>query len=238
MSEIDSNVDNINENNKPQKQRTYKQVLEFMNKNNRHAMIVTLPSITIDIIFVFFNFYIGLISANLWYVMLSFYYLLLLFFRVKIVLRVGRAMISKKMNKLLVRNHRRFGFELFMMDVVMAAAMYFMLKSRIAKPFNALLIIPVAIYTLYKVIIAIRNLIKAHASKSLFVIELRKLSQADAMVSVLMLESALVNKFGDLQNEFYYRLCLISGAVVCLIIAALAVTSLFVRNPQPLLKDN
>ena len=109
---------------------------------------------------------------------------------------------------------------------------------RIAKPFNALLIIPVAIYTLYKVIVAIRNLVKAHASKSLFVIELRKLSQADALVSVLMLESALVNKFGDMQNEFYYRLCLISGAVVCLIIAVMAITSLFVRNRQTLLTDN
>ena len=99
---------------------------------------------------------------------------------------------------------------------------------KIGKPFNALLIVPIGIYTFYKVIVAMINLFKAHSrSKSLFVLELRKISQADALVSLLMLESALINRFGDLKDKLFYNISLYSGIAVAAIIFIMAVTSLF-----------
>ena len=95
-----------------------------------------------------------------------------------------------------------------------------------------LLIIPIGIYTIYKVIIAVINLFKAHKSNSLFAIEIRKICQADALVSILMLESALINRFANLMDMFYFDLSLYTGAAVCIIIAIMAITSIFRRAPS------
>ncbi len=210
----------------------YKQAVEFLDKGNRKAYFVTVPSIFIDYFFVGFNIYLGVLTASWWHIMLSLYYVLLLFLRNAVIMRAGRAIISRNMAQRQIKNHHKFGFSLLMMDIVMAISMYLMLQNKIAKPFNILLIVPIAFYTVYKVIMAIINLFKAHKSKSLFIIELRKICQADALISILMLESALINKFGDLKNMLYYDISLYSGAVVCLIIFLMAVTSLFYRAPK------
>ena len=210
----------------------YKQAVEFLDKGNRKAYFVTVPSILIDYFFVGFNIYLGVLTASLWHIILSLYYVLLLFLRNAVIMRAGRAIISRDMAKRQLKNHRKFGFSLLFMDIIMAVSMYIMLQNKIAKPFNVLLIIPIALYTVYKVIMAVINLFKAHKSKSLFIIELRKICQADALISILMLESALINRFGDLKDMFYYDLSLISGAVVCSIIFLMAITSLFRKSDQ------
>ena len=214
---------------------SYKQAVAFLDKGNRKALFVTVPSILIDYFFVGFNFYLGFVMASVWHVMLSFYYIMLLLLRNAVIFRAGRAIISKDMAKRQLKNHHRFGFQLLLMDIIMAVSMYIMLQNRIAKPFNMLLIIPIALYTVYKVIMAVINLFKAHKSKSMFIIELRKICQVDALISILMLESALINRFGDLRDVVFYNISLISGIVVCLIIFILAVTSLFKKAEDPLL---
>ena len=205
----------------------YKQAVQFLDKGNRKAFFVTVPSILIDYFFVGFNLYLGFLMASLWHVMLSLYYVLLLFLRYAVIFRAGRAIISKNMAQRQLKNHHKFGFSLLVMDIIMGVSMYIMLQNKITKPFNLLLIIPIAFYTLYKVIMAVINLFKAHKSKSLFIIELRKICQADALISILMLESAIINRFGDLKDKFYYNISFVTGAVVCLIIFLMAVTSLF-----------
>ncbi|SCW27894.1 hypothetical protein SAMN02910456_00284 [Ruminococcaceae bacterium YRB3002] len=206
----------------------YKQAVAFLRKGNgnRKAFIVTIPSILIDMFFAVFNFYIGFLNASLWYVMISFYYMLLLFLRIKVIMRAGRAVISRKMNQRMLKNHHKFGWSLLIMDIVMGFAMYMMLRARITKPFNMLLIVPVGLYTLYKISVAVINLFKAHKSQSTFAIEIRKICQADALISILMLESAIINRFGNLMDTFYYNISFYTGIVVCIIIALMAITSI------------
>ena len=228
MSE--NNINEVNEavTNAKTKRKPFKQAFEFVKNENGIRALVTVPSLFIEFFFAFFNFYIGFLSASLWHVMLSFYYLLLMFLRINVISRAGRCLISRDINKRMLKNHHKFGFSLLMLDIVMSIAMYILLRMKIGKPFNALLIVPIGIYTVYKVIVAMINLFKAHSkSKSLFVLELRKISQADALVSLLMLESALITRFGDLKDKLYFNISFYSGIAVALIIFIMAVTSLF-----------
>ena len=83
------------------------------------------------------------------------------------------------------------------------------------------LIYAVATYTFYKLGMAIRNLIKARKEESLLLVTLRNISYADALVSLLSLQTALLAAFGQDSGELVPLMNALTGASVCLMILGL-----------------
>ncbi|MBR2524818.1 MAG: hypothetical protein IKE53_10345 [Clostridiales bacterium] len=211
----------------PKKKLSFKQILESINKDyGRKTTFVTLPSVPIDIFFAMLNAYMGVLSFSLWHFFMCGYFIMLLFIRLGVITRAGGAFFSRDKETRLYKNHRKFHISLLFMDVILGIFMYIMLQNRVQKSYPLFIIFFVALYTLYKVVLALINLFKAHRSQSTIAIELRKIGQVDALVSLLILESALINRFGDIRNLVHYRISVISGIVVCAIILIMAIAGL------------
>ena len=76
--------------------------------------------------------------------------------------------------------------------------MFIIVKFNVLHNYSGFLIYIFGAYVFYKVTLAVINLFKAHKSKSLTALSLRKIGITDAMVSTLALEWALSHReFGD-----------------------------------------
>ena len=91
------------------------------------------------------------------------------------------------------------------------------------KSYPGLMIYAVATYTFYKLGMAIRNMIKARKEKSLLLVTLRNISYADALVSILSLQTALFVAFGQDSEAIIPIFDALTGAGVCLMIFVLGV---------------
>ena len=85
------------------------------------------------------------------------------------------------------------------------------------------MIYAVATYTFYKLVMAITNMIKARKENSILLITLRNISYADALVSLLSLQTALFAAFGQDSGAMIPTMNALTGAGVCLMIFAVGI---------------
>ena len=91
------------------------------------------------------------------------------------------------------------------------------------KKYPGVLIYAVAAYTFYKLIVAMRNVIMARKRDSALLSTLRNISYADALVSMLSLQTALFAAFGQDSEELIPLMNVLTGTAVCLMIFVLGI---------------
>lgn len=83
------------------------------------------------------------------------------------------------------------------------------------------LIYAVAAYTFYKLVMSVMSMIRARREQSMLAMTLRKIGHADALVSLLYLQTALLSAFTAGGEGHIRTLNMVTGLAVCL--AALAI---------------
>ena len=230
-----------------------KAILTFVNvvllpftKNNRIAntlitdtrlrtVLVTIPGMGLNLIYAIFNGVIGFMNLSAWYVSLAVYYLLLCVMRFLAVVYAGRVYLVKvpwrkrdpeKEDSLETRSwrvYRNCGILFSVMSIALGGAVIMLVSGEGGKTYPGLMIYAVATYTFYKMSMAIRNMIRTRKEKSLLLVTLRNISYADALVSLLSLQTALFAAFGQDSGELVPMMNALTGAGVCLMILEIGI---------------
>lgn len=168
----------------------------------------------LNLIYAIFNGVIGFMNFSARYVSLAVYYLLLCAMRFLPVAYAGRVYQVK------VPWRKR---NLSMMRIALGGAVIMLVSGEGGKSYQGLLIYAVATYTFYKLGMAIRNMIKVRKEKSLLLVTLRNISYADALVSLLSLQTALFAAFGQDSGELIPLMNALTSAGVCLMILGIGI---------------
>lgn len=166
-----------------------------------------------------FNGAIGLISKSEWFGTLSAYYLLLAGVRIMIIYHETHKKNKSPKEQLLgeIEIYRRCGVSLVWMMVPLGATVYLLTSFEGERYYPGFTIYVVSIYTFYKVIMAVINMFKAEKSKDPLVMAARDIGYADAWVSLLSMQAAMILSFGG-QREFSKIMNGITGEAVSVLI--------------------
>lgn len=221
-------------------------VLWPFTKNNRIAntlitdtrlrtVLVTIPGMGLNLVYAIFNGVIGFVNLSAWYVSLAAYYLLLCVMRFLAVAYAGRVyQVNVPWRKRNPENedslearsrkvYRNCGILFSVMSIALGGAVIMLVSGEGGKSYPGLLIYAVATYTFYKLGMAIRNLVKVRKENSLLLVTLRNISYADALVSLLSLQTALFAAFGQDSGELVPLMNALTGAGVCLMILGIGI---------------
>ena len=190
------------------------------------TVATTVPSVLMDILFIILNGISAAILRSPWYLTMTLYYIMLTIMRFSLLLGTGMKAISRNKEKTDIKNYLMAHRMLIVMDVILGIAIIFLVFHHIVRDFPGVLIFFVAFYTLYKVTLSLINLSKAHKTNSFTTITLRKIGHVDALVSLLILESALMNRFGDRWSSYAFLTNLFCGLAVWSIVLGMAVWGL------------
>ena len=154
-----------------------------------------------------------------WLGTLSAYYIFLSVMRWGIAwygwkLRNKEAEEGQEIRELTIYKHT--GALLLMMTVVLGGAGILLVHNEGGKSYSGTLVLAVAAYTFYKVILSAIHMVKARKTQSLLLVAVRNIGYADALVSVLYLQTAMFAAYGAGENTFQQRMNAITGAIVCI----------------------
>ena len=184
-------------------------------------------SLLINLAYVSFHVVISLISGSIWYAALAGYYILLT------VMRGGIVLYHKKANKgtekdlgTEIRKYKLSGILLVLMPLCLSFAIAEMVIADRGYQYKGLIIYAVAAYTFYKITMAVINAVKARKNYGITIEAIRNIGLADALVSVLALQTAMFHSFGEDEINSSVANAL-TGAVVSLLTAAIGIRMIF-----------
>lgn len=186
------------------------------------TVLTALPGMGVNLIFAIFNGIIGITAKSAWYGSLSAYYFILCMMRFlaasyaqKIYFKKALEEESAQREKKVYRNCGRL---LIVTSIALGGAVIMLVHGEGGKTYPGLIIYAVAFYTFYKLILSVVNMVKANKAKSYLLMTLRNIGYADALVSMLSLQTALLAEFGG-QTEFPVSIVNgLTGTAVCVMI--------------------
>ncbi len=205
------------------------------------TVLFTVPGLGINLIYAVFNGVIGVTNHSAWYGSLSAYYILLSLMRFLSVSYAKKVYAGKPIwsNAKGDKNsrpkdkddqearswkvHRNCGIILSMSSIALGGAVIILVSGEGGKSYPGLMIYAVATYTFCKLGIAISNMIKARKEKSILLVTLRNISYADALVSILSLQTAMFAAFGQDSGAMVPLTNALTGIGVCVMIFALGI---------------
>lgn len=192
------------------------------------TVIVSAVNTIINVCYVAFNLVIAIIYRSGWYMSLTGYYLLLTAMRSGIVLyhrkkAKGRLVFKKKNADYLLEEEKyqltelkkygATGWLLTVMPLFLSFAILLMVKNNRAFIYGGWLVYAVAAHAFYKITMAIINVFRAKKSPDVTVKALRAVGLADALVSILALQTTLLYAFSDGTGSGAANA--VTGAAVC-----------------------
>lgn len=200
------------------KKSKVKHFWNYVTDYKRTTVALTVPSITFDFLYSGFCFTMSILFQSFWLFIMSIYYSLLCLLRVNILYRAGRGVITKNKRFSERINYRKFSRNLILLDIILAFVVYYIVQHNVKHDYFGKLIYVFGGYVCYKVLIALINIFKAHKSRSLTALSLRKICIVDAMVSSLSLEWALSHRNEWLLSDAARTVEQFSGYVIVVII--------------------
>ncbi|MBQ8659082.1 MAG: hypothetical protein IJ506_08090 [Clostridia bacterium] len=217
--------------------RKSKLVSRMLDNYGFRTVLLAAGSLLLNIAYSVFNGVIGILERSVWYGALAGYYILLT------LLRSGIVLYHRKKAKGLTRfddeTEERFaeikkfkvcGALLIALPFFLSFAILEMVVNDKGYGYMGIMIYVVAAYTFYKITMAIVNAVRARKkSDDLTIQALRNIGLADALVSILALQTAMFHSFGtELTNTGLANA--LTGGGVCALTIALGVFTLIVAN--------
>lgn len=180
-------------------------------------------SLTTNLLFVVTNAVSILKYRSAWFGILTGYYGILALMRLFLMLYVRRNRIGADMTGELKRS-RGCAVILLLVNLVLSASVLMILYQNKGKNYGNILIFLVALYTFYSLYHAIHSAIRYRKYKSPVMSTSRVVSLSSALVSMLMLETAMFAAFGgDMAVEDQRLMIILTGAGVSIAIITMSV---------------
>lgn len=178
---------------------------------------------SINILYALYNGVLGIISHSIWFLSLCAYYTILSSMRFGVVMQDRRNISTENFIT------RFCGVMLIMLSLVLSGSVYLSLTNNVAVKHQEILMITIAAYTFYKVVLAIVNTVKIRKENSLLLSTVRNIGCADAAVSILSLQRSMLVSFGEMELDKIYIMNALTGAGVFIIIIVLG-TGMIVKS--------
>lgn len=143
------------------------------------------------------NAYLGISERSIWFGALAAYYIFLAFMRSGLLVyhRKKRDFESEGLTR--AKKYMRCGILLLILNAALSSAIAQMIFDDRSFEYKDWLIYAFAAYAFYKIIMSIRNAIKARRQDDLTLQAIREINMVDAAVSILALQTALLHTFSD-----------------------------------------
>ncbi len=164
----------------------------WRNEYDFRTFVAASCSLATSVVFAFYNGYLGLRHASLWYGTICVYYIVLVLLRGTVI--AAAKIISVREQREYARNrvYLIVSAMLFILNICLVLPVSLMVRQQ--KPVNLTLVpaIAMAAYTTYRVVIASVNLRRRRRSSDSLVRLLRTIGFIDALVSILTLQNTLI----------------------------------------------
>lgn len=186
----------------------------------------TYLSFIINTGFAVMNGIYGIRKKSWWFLTFAVYYALLSVMRARILVTRHKNK-SLEENELIKRNewnvYQTSGKLFFLLAITLAGTVTLIASNYGSKSYPGLLIFAVATYTFYKITIAVINLFKVKKLGAPLVAVIRQIGYADALASLMLLQTAMFSSFSDGDQLFERRMNSITGIFACSMILAMGV---------------
>jgi len=165
------------------------------------TVIFSVGSFAMSVAFSVFNAYMGIRNRSIWYGALAAYYIALALLRGGILTyhkgKRGKEVDAYRDEYTKAKVYRNSGVILLLLNVALSSAIAQMIFSDAHFSYVGLTIFAYAAYAFYKITMSIVNLFKANKQPDLTIRAIRNINLADATVSILALQTALLTMFND-----------------------------------------
>lgn len=189
------------------------------------TMLLAVPGLGINMVFAIFNGIVGIVSRSPWFGSMAAYYIVLSIMRYSAIWYAKKAAGLEEVGERRSREitiYHRCGISFIMMTIALGGTVMLMVLKGQGKSYPGFLIFAVAAYTFYKIILSAWNVVKAGRMKQMLLTAIRDIGFADALVSILSLQTAMFASFGG-DNEFIRPMNAATGTVVCLMILIMGI---------------
>ncbi len=194
-------------------------------------------SLIINVAYVLFNGMVAIAERSIWYGALAAYHLLLTILRGGLVLyhrRKGKSFAlvndEAERKRVEITKYRTCGILLIFLPVCLSFAILQMVVAGTAFVRWDWTVFAFAAYAFYKIITSIINLVKAKKADDATVQALRNVSFADALVSILALQTSLLHAYGEGLNYGFANAA--TGGAVCAITVVTGIIMVLKANKQ------
>ncbi len=188
-------------------------------KNNR-IFKFAVTSLSINLLYSFYNGIIGITSNSLWFISLSVYYTVLSISRF-LVLNSSRK--SRKNSSAENAVKKLTGFMFILLSISLAGTTILTLSNDKETRYHKILMISIAVFTFIKITRTIINLVKAKKKDSDIIKALRSISFCDAFVSIFSMQRSMLVSFPGLTNFEIKIFNILTGSAVCLMILIIGI---------------
>lgn len=199
-------------------------------KENKRYRIISLAicGFSVNLLYALYNGVLGIISHSIWFISLCAYYIILSSMRFGVIMQDRRNISTENFIT------RFCGIMLIALSFVLSGTVYLSMTAVVAVKRQEMIMITIATFTFYKVVLAIVNTIKVKKEHSLLLSTIRNIGCADAAVSILSLQRSMLVSFGHMGRDKVYMMNAFTGAGVIILIIILGITTI-VRSMR---KDN
>lgn len=191
----------------------------------------TIGKFIINFAFAIYNCTVAIIIRSVWFGALTAYYAFLMSVRGAVLLyharrrkAVKRGQSAEKTYLKDTRIYGLCGILLILLPLCLTPAIVQIVREEGAFIHTGITIYAYAFYAFYKIIVAFYNFIKARKSDEMTVRASRNINLADAMVSILALQTAMFHEFAIGNSDIVSLMNAFTGAAVC---ALTALTGIF-----------
>lgn len=179
------------------------------------SIVMEVPGMALGLFFAGMNGFLGIRYDSVWSGTLAVYFLLLSLLRTLVLQTYCRKKTGLSAGQEL-RIYRICGMLLSVLSFALAVAVILLIHGTAGKTYPGFLVYAMAVYTFYKVFASIQGMVKARQQESRLLIAMRNIGHADALMSLLCLQTGLLNAFNGEKTDFAMRMNGITGGVVSL----------------------
>ena len=196
------------------------------------SVIFTIGSLAFSLLFGVFNGVLGILDLSVWYGSLAVYYIILVCLRSGIILYHGkkRRGIFVDGREREAKIYRTSGILLIFLGVMLVVPVLQMVSINKSFSYAGLMIYATAAYAFTKITMSIINLIRAGKQEDFTVKAIRNINLVDAAVSILALQTALLQTYGGKNTAFIPYMNAATGGVVCAITVTIGVIMIVNAN--------
>lgn len=195
----------------------YDTLSKLSGNKRQQIMIVTTVSLIINLLYAVYNGVLGICGQSIWFITMCMYYVVLSIMRVLAVNGEYRTYKTLQMPKVL-SIMKTVGILLLLLTFILTGSIYLSLKYDLPKRYGTIIMITIATYTFYKVVMAVINFVKSRKHYEPLIITIRNISISDALVSLLSMQMSMCATFGEGETEKSHIMHATTGAGVCLCI--------------------
>ncbi|MBR3742886.1 MAG: hypothetical protein IKN04_20930 [Clostridia bacterium] len=171
-------------------------------------------SLGVNLIYALVKLIAGVSYGSVWLIGLGIYYAVLAVMRFSLLLSLNR--LDSR------RAYLRTAWSLFVLTLAMGGIFAQMVVENRAYSYPGLLIYVMAVWAFFKIISAVNNLIKRRRDENKVLAAARCVSFAAALMSILALQTAMIQQFGG-ERRFAQTMNGLGGVAVTALLIALSV---------------